>query len=124
MSNMDVSDEQVRISYETSRDFRVVFADAAALTLFRDGLTTTLQITFTRMEPVVTGETFQGRMAGTSVQQTGPSEIQTAFHRTKEVAVQMRPDHTLALAKALFENLRHMDEAQRQRYNISSSELP
>lgn len=118
MAEDKTEQEKVRIEYKISREFRVVFADAAILSQFGDGLATSIKITFTRTEPVVVAETFSGREEGGTFTQDGPPEFETAFQKTKEIAVLLRPDHAFSLAQALISNLSNLDDLQRERYRL------
>ena len=118
MAEDKTEQEKVRIEYKISKDFRVVFADAAILNQFGDGLASSIKITFTRTEPVVVAETFPGHAEGGTYAQEGPPDFQTEFQKTKEIAVLLRPDHAFNLARAIILNLSKLDDLQRERYRL------
>lgn len=109
----------LQIPYVLASHHRVICADDATVNSKIDALGTTLQLRFTRLETVPTGERVRVEIKGGVTRQVAPPEFTgTEPRKTVEVDVIMRPDRALGVANAILTRLQAMEPAQRERYRI------
>lgn len=107
----------VTFQHYESKDYKVATVDAAVINSQFDGTSTTIKITFTRLDAHIISEKVV--QAGDSLTVKGPDiKINSETRKIKEFAAMMRPDHALELAQALLLNLQRLDEEQIARYKL------
>ncbi len=113
------ADRTLQIPYVLASHHRVICADDVTVNSKTDALGTTLELRFTWLETVPTGERVRVETKGGVTRQVAPAEFTgTEPRKTVEVDVLMRPDHALGVAKAILTRLQALNPAQRKRYRI------
>lgn len=103
-------------------NFKASTADGATVSVLRDGVGVTFQVTFTRIELMPVSETFPATLVG-GVEQTGPAVIETLPRKVQEFSALLRPDHAFQIAEKLLTDIAALDDGAKKRYLIPEFEL-
>ena len=114
---------KVTLPHVPALNYRVSTADGATVTVLRDEVGVTFQVTFTRIEVMPVSETFPAKGLPSGMEQTGPAVIETLPRKVQEFSVLMRPDHVFKLAQKLLADIAALDDGAKKRYLIPEFEM-
>jgi hypothetical protein len=108
------------LKHVRSREFRICFADGATTALISDPLGDRVQVSFTRMDIIVTGENVQILDDG-RVQAAIGTAPQSENQKTVEFTVEMRPDVVAQVINSLLSGLRPISAVRKASYGLPAT---
>jgi hypothetical protein len=108
------------LKHVRASEFRICFADGATTALISDQVGDRVQVSFTRMDIIVTGETVQHLEDG-RVQPVVGVAAQSENQKTVEFTVEMRPDVVVAVINSLLSGLRPISAVRKASYGLPAT---